>query len=201
MKNVSLSHGFTLVETMIAVMLLSMISLIGYQGVIFTIKQWNKGESILELSLYTYQSKSAIRQILAGIERTSYQRNGDYIYTFSGKHSTVKFITKFENTRQGGLYVCEFYANKAKSALVMSYGLFHPENGGFEKPYRMQYTVVLNDIEKIRFWYFGSQHGEAARWYRQWDAETRLPRLIKYELVMDNGVKEYSVAYIETSDV
>lgn len=186
---------------MVAVVLLSMISLIGYQGIIFTLNQWNRGENTLELSLYKYQSQSAIRQILSGIERTSYQYNDDYIYAFSGSHSTVKFITKFENTRQGGLYVCEFYTNKAKKTLVMSYGLFHPENGSFEKPYHMQTTIVLNDIETIRFWYFGSQHGETAKWYRQWDAEQKLPRLIRYELIQDNSIKEYSVAYVETSDI
>lgn len=201
MRNQFSQNGFTLIEMMVALVLLSMISLIGYQGVVFTIGQWNSGEQKLASSLYKYQSLSMMRKLLSRIERNSYQHDGEYIYAFSGKHTTLRFVSKFENTKQGGLYICELYGNEIRNNVEISYGLLHPENGYFDKPINMKSTEVLAGIEKIRFWYFGSQHGESGRWYKQWDAETRLPKLVKYEFVDLNGARTRSVIYVETSDI
>lgn len=197
----SVQNGFTLIEMLVALLLLSMISIIGYQGVIFTLNQWGKGEQKLAASQYKYQSNVVIRKMLSRIERSSYEKNGQYINSFAGKHHSLRFVSKFENIRQGGLYICELFANNDKKILELAYSLMHPENGQFDNPRHKNMTEVLKGIEKVRFWYFGSQNGEKSRWYDKWESETRFPKLVKYQLIDISGSVSESIVYIETADI
>lgn len=197
----STQNGFTLIEMLVALVLLSMISIIGYQGIIFALGQWNKGEQKLAISQYNYQSFSVIRKLLSRIEKSSYEKNGKTVYAFAGNHSTLKFVSKFEKTRQGGLYVCELYASKSNKNLELAYSLMHPENGQFENPRDISMTEVLTGIEKVRFWYFGSQSGEKSRWYKKWGTDQKIPKLVKYQVIATNGTVSESLVYVETSDI
>jgi prepilin-type N-terminal cleavage/methylation domain-containing protein len=194
-------NGFTLVEMMVAVLLLSMISVIGYQGIVFAAKQWGGGEEKLALAFNKHQSLTMLRKKLSAVERVSYSRNGKNVFSFEGLHDSLKFVSKFENAKQGGLYVCELSTLQTKGNVIFSYGLLHPENGGFSKPNNIQHTDVLSGIKKVNFWYFGSQRGERSKWYKRWNAESILPKLIKFRLMDKTGLYTESVIYIETSDV
>ena len=193
--------GFTLIEMLVALLLLSMISIIGYQGVIFTLGQWEKGEQKLADSQYKFHSVNAVRRMLSRIERNNYEKDGQYFLAFAGKHHSLKFVSKFENSRQGGLFICELSANEIGKNLELSYGLMHPENGRFDNPRDMSKTEVMTGIEKVRFWYFGSQNGERRQWYNEWDAKTRLPKMVKYLLIASDGTVSESIIFVETADI
>lgn len=195
----SKNSGFTLVEMMVALLLLSMISIVGYQGIVFAMKQWGAGEQKLSNDFNRYQSYKMMRNKLSSIERVTHSTNGKYVLSFVGKHKSLKFVSRFKNINQGGLYVCEFYGNKELKNIELTYGLLHPENGGFLKIKDIRRTEVLKDSKGIVFWYFGSWYGENKKWHRQWSSETQLPNMIKYIVIDDNNKKTESVIYVETA--
>ena len=178
-----------------------MISIIGYQGLIFTLSQWERGEQKLADSHYKFHSVNAVRRMLSRIERNNYEKDGQYFIAFAGKHQSLKFVSKFENSRQGGLYICELSANKIGKKLELAYSLLHPENGQFDNPRDMSKTEVMTGIEIVRFWYFGSQNGERGQWYSEWNAKTRLPKMVRYQLIASNGTVSESIIFVETADI
>ncbi|MDH5179742.1 MAG: prepilin-type N-terminal cleavage/methylation domain-containing protein [Gammaproteobacteria bacterium] len=199
-QNIS-QQGFTLVEMMVALLLLSMITIIGYQGIGFDVQQWHKGEEKTARAMERYQAGSMLRTKLSALERLGYEKNGQNLLAFQGLSDSIKFISRFENTRQGGLYTCLVSAHKQHKRIELRYGLYHPENGGFDAPHNTRMTEIMSGVSMLRFWYFGSRDSGQERWYDDWQASNSLPKLIKYRYTLTDGSVGESIIYVETAGV
>ena len=56
MYTLTRNNGFTLIEMLVVIVLLSMMSIVGYQSVVFVVKRWEGGEKIMSYLLNDYQS-------------------------------------------------------------------------------------------------------------------------------------------------
>lgn len=195
------SHsGFTLVEMLVALLLLSMIAVIGYSGVIFSLQQWRAGEARITRSLEQGRGIAQVRKMLSEMERTSEFGERSTSITFEGNHDNIRFVSRLEGIRNSGLYVCALYVDAKQEKLLLSHGIYHPENGSFAKPKRMRLTEVMNNTRHISFDYFGSLHGEQHRWYQNWNSSTSLPRFIRISLVDHDNNRYQSMIGVDTSD-
>ncbi len=195
------NSGFTLVEMLVAVMLLSMIAVIGYSGVIFSLQQWRAGEARITQSLEQGRGIAQIRKMLSEMERTSEFSERSTSITFEGNRNNIRFVSRLEGIANSGLYVCKLYVDLTQMKLLLSHGIYHPENGSFTKPKRMRLTEVMNNTRRIQFDYFGSLNGEQHRWYQYWNSSTSLPRFIRVSLVDEKNNRHESMIGVETSDV
>jgi prepilin-type N-terminal cleavage/methylation domain-containing protein len=195
------NSGFTLVEMLVAVLLLSLIAVIGYSGVIFSLQQWRNGEARITQSLEQGRGIAQVRKMLSEMERTSEFGGRSTSITFEGNHDNIRFVSRLEGIRNSGLYVCKLYIDPQQKKLLLSHGVYHPENGSFAKPKRMRLTEVMSNTGHIRFEYFGSLHGEQHRWYQNWNSSTSLPRFIRISFVGQDNNRYESMIGVETSDV
>jgi len=162
--------GFTLIETVISLVLLSFIALIGYQGLIFGMEQWRKGHDRLE-SRYAYQQAMGwVRNTVGTQERVVDRRISLRSLVFDGKPGSVEFVARFERARRGGLYVTRLFHDPQDSRLKVSYYLHHPE------------------IDP------------RARWHDAWSDAATLPRLIRIEIETVDGVNYQSIVSVLTSN-
>ena len=119
--------GFTLIETVISLVLLSFIAMIGYQGLIFAMEQWQKGHERLEFRQAYQQAMSWVRHSFGSAERVVYRNGSRHHYRFDGTLQSVEFVARFDRARRGGLYVTRLFHDPADNSLRVSYYLYHPE--------------------------------------------------------------------------
>ena len=193
-------NGFTLIETVISLVLLSFIALIGYQGLVFGMEQWRKGHERLE-SGYAYQQAIGwVRNAVGSAERIIDRRVTEQVYRFDGGASAVEFITRFERARRGGLYVTRLYHDAAANSLRVSYYLHHPEVDPQQAGIEPDSVIILEDVAALTISYYGKAKTEKSlRWHADWHRHLQLPRLIRLDLETVDGIKHQSIVSVLTS--
>ena len=193
--------GFTLIETVISLVLLSFIAMIGYQGLIFGMEQWQKGHERLEFRQAYHQAMGWVRNSVGTAEKVIDRRISPRYYRFDGAPRSVEFITRFERARRGGLYVTRLFHDPAAKSIRVSYYLYHPEiddprKAGLEP----DSVTILEDVASMRVSYYGKNSGKAAQWQDSWQEALRLPRLLRLDIETVDGVKHRSIVSVLTSN-
>ena len=192
--------GFTLIETVISLVLLSFIALIGYQGLAFGMEQWRKGHERLEFGYAYQQAVGWLRNSLGAAEKVADRRVRQTQLLFDGDARGVEFVTRFERARRGGLYVTRLFHDAADNSLQVSYTLYHPEIDLEESGIEPDRVTVLADIASLTISYYGKAKGERSlRWHADWRKNQELPRLIRLDLETVDGIKHQSIVSVLTS--
>ena len=193
-------RGFTLIETVISLVLLSFIALIGYQGLIFGMEQWRKGHDRLE-SRYAYQQAMGwVRNAVGTSERVVDRRISLRSLVFDGQPNSVEFVARFDRARRGGLYVTRLFHDPRDNRLKVSYYLHHPDIVPRGEAFDPGQVTILPDIAVLRLSYYGNNRGKTARWHDAWRDAATLPRLIRFEIETVDGVNYRSIVSVVTSN-
>ena len=192
--------GFTLIETVISLVLLSFIAMIGYQGLIFGMEQWRKGHDRLEFRQAYQQAMGWVRNSVGTAEKVIDRRVSLRHYRFDGAPQSVEFVTRFERARRGGLYVTRLFHDPADNSLRVSYYLYHPEIDPHKAGLQPDNVTILEGVASMRLSYYGRQNGKAARWQDSWNNVSQLPRLLRIDIETVDGIKHRSVVSVLTSN-
>jgi prepilin-type N-terminal cleavage/methylation domain-containing protein len=195
------SHsGFTLIETVISLVLLSFIALIGYQGLAFGMEQWRKGHEKLESGYAYQQAMGWVRNSLGTAEKVVDRRVSLREYLFNGGAQNVMFVARFARARRGGLYVTRLFHDAADNSLQVSYYLYHPEIDPQKTGIEPDRVTILEDVAALKISYYGKARGEKSlRWHADWRKNLKLPRLIRLDLETVDGTKHQSIVSVLTS--
>jgi prepilin-type N-terminal cleavage/methylation domain-containing protein len=192
--------GFTLVETVISLLLLSFIALIGYQGLAFGMEQWRKGHQRLEFGYAYQQAIGWARNSIGSAEKVVDRRVRPPTYLFDGGPRGVEFVTRFDRARRGGLYVTRLFHDAADNSLQVSYYLYHPEIDPEKAGIEPDRVTILENIAALKISYYGKARGEKSlRWHADWRKNKKLPRLIRLDLETVDGIKHQSIVSVLTS--
>ncbi len=193
--------GFTLIETMIALVLLSFVTVIGYQGVVFATEQWHKGEARLQSAYDYHQASGWMRARLGSAEQTTAFGGNGKSLLFDGKAGEVEFVTRFDRARQPGLYVTRVYLDERDHSLYVAYYLHHPQVEPGLEQFEPQRVKLLPDVASLRISYYGRSTGQRKKaWQPSWRDENSLPQLVKLEIETVDGVKHESFISVLTSN-
>lgn len=192
--------GFTLIETVISLVLLSFIALIGYQGLAFGMEQWRKGHDRLEFRQAYQQALGWMRNSIGSAERVVDRRTTQQAYRFSGDATAVEFVARFERARRGGLYVTRVFHDTIDNSLQVSYYLHHPEIDPQADQFEPDRVTLLENVGKLKISYYGQAKDEKTlRWHAGWGKSMKLPRLIRLDLETVDGIKHQSILSVLTS--
>jgi prepilin-type N-terminal cleavage/methylation domain-containing protein len=192
--------GFTLIETVISLVLLSFIALIGYQGLAFGMEQWRKGHQKLEFGYAYQQAMGWVRNSLGTAEKVAEQRVSRNHYLFDGGARSVEFVTRFDRARRGGLYVTRLFHDADDHSLQVSYYLYHPEIDPDKTGIEPDRVTILEDVASLKISYYGKAGSKrSASWHADWRKNFKLPRLIRLDLETVDGIKYQSIVSVLTS--
>jgi hypothetical protein len=183
----------------VSLMLLSLITIIGYQGLMFGLKQWQNGSDKMSFQYDYFQAESWLRQKLGTSEKIPAPHSKDYNYLFTGKPDSLKFVARYNRSNDAGLYVNKIKLNKIENRLYVSYYLHHPDieadslAGGTAK------VVLLSEVHSIAFLYYGNRKGKAARWHKNWEDAQHFPKLVRVKIQSNNGQLYESTIHMATS--
>jgi len=185
---------------MISLTLLSFITVIGYQGLMFSVKQWQHGGDKMTLQYDYYQTMSWIRNKIGAAVIVQTPSGNNYNYLFNGDRGNVEFVARYNRTRRGGLYVNKIFFDEDDKSIYVSYYLHHPDIKFKTDNFVPEQIALLSNVKSIKFSYYGRKIGGVAGWHDNWKNANSLPRLIKVNIENEVGEHFESTIHIATSN-
>jgi len=189
------AHGFTLVEVLVAMTLLSLVLVTLYSGLYSAGQSWQAGERQIKanenqrLELAFLQKK-----ISSAIPLTLYDAQYNKVL-FEGEEDSISFVSTLPSHRGGEwVYLITLRPVEQDSGKVLELA-YEPIRTIMDLPDdESTDATVLTLIENlgiIEFRYFGSERiNLEPDWYSTWEVHDRLPDLVEIRIKMA-GANEY----------
>ena len=188
------SHGFTLVELLVGLSLLSLLTLLLFGGFRFGLRAWEVGSARLEGTDAVAAAQSLLRRefseaqpVLVGTPTETTP------VLFSGAADRLTFVAPLPAHRgTGGFHIFELALRPAGATTSTNDLLlrWHPYRADDTAPDfdPKDESVVLSDVDAINLSYFGSPtQGAPAHWLELWDGRLGLPKLVRLQVVFPPG--------------
>jgi general secretion pathway protein J len=172
-------NGFTLLELLVAMVLLSLVFLVLNSSFQLTTKIWSRDLDAARQQFVPVSS--LLRSLLSQVKPVEVENSGTeqrHIYFF-GEARSLRFIGPMPSTMGiSGLYEGYLHVTEAQGgdSLVLDYRLWH-ERGEWRS------ATIAEHLEGFEFSYFGYRGArEAPRWYDEWQALRSVPDLIRLRI-------------------
>lgn len=198
--------GFTLLELLISLVLISLIVTMLFGGLRLGSQGWERSDEHVERTDNIRLVREFIRRSLAQVRPVWYGDGKQKEILFQGDTEILEWVTPMsEHVGPGGLMLVRLSVTELdrKKQLVMTRWLYHPEIlegnsavpaweplkevGGSEKASAKgvfgKHTLI-GDVETFEFSYFGrAQPGEEPDWHTEWEHPAKLPELVRMRLL------------------
>lgn len=175
--------GFTLVELLVALVLLSFLFLLLIGGLQFGTKIWSEREPAFSHTSQALAVQDLLRRLLSEARPVMVQtdKTKPQQAFFVGTQNSVRFVAPMlRHLGMGGFYEVALHLAKGDSDqsgnLEMSWRVF-PQGADEQR------VVLLDNVSRIEFAFFGPPRpNEAPRWSTEWRDKQYLPDLVRVHL-------------------
>jgi len=186
------ARGFTLVELLLALGLMSMLLALAYGGLRASTRATDKGQTILEDSSRIRMAHQFVRKQLNQMAPLVFAQSDDQQVrtVFEGEPKRIRYVAPMPGYLGfGGPQVQELEVVSWNEgyALVLSHALLQ----GFEEGnlYLREPIVLMENIEFAEFGFLGrDETGELAGWTNQWEQTDLLPDAVSLEIEFGEDV-------------
>lgn len=183
------SSGFTLMETLIALVLLGVMFTILLSGLRLGASSWDAAQNRVEESTeWAIAARFLQRQIGYARQVERFDPPADEpALAFRGASDEVAFVAPLPaHLGGGGLSWIHLYVERG-SGLMLRHGLFHPDTAGPDGPHDPETRRLLEEVEALRVRYYGrTPDTEGYAWHDTWSAD-ELPYLVALTLTRTDG--------------
>jgi len=185
------SRGFTLVELLLAISLMSMLMALAYGGLHASTRAADRGRQILEESSRIRMAHQFVRKQLNQMIPLVFLEGDvpEERTVFEGSSEKIRFVGPMPGYLGfGGPQVQEFAFERSDDGLVLV--VSHALLQGFEEAnlYERAAIPLIGRIEHAQFQFLGvDEQGELAGWTSVWDQPSVLPLAVSLEIEFDEG--------------
>lgn len=187
------SAGFTLVELMVALLLLALISGVLYGSLSLSASSWDKGEAKADQAEDMRQTAEFLRQALTAEHPLRLHRAVDQPLYFAGASDSLAFAAATPGRVGGGIYYFRIglAASGQSSRLLLSRTI--PDYSAIKPPSfdSAEASVLADGIAQLKFSYFGRDPDANdvvdPTWRDHWDDPQILPLLIRMDVKTAQG--------------
>lgn len=185
-------EGFTLIEVLIAMTLLSIMVVLLFGSLKICADSWEKGESkmtdVNEVAVVYNFFQQHLSTTLPVWNDFS---QGEKVFSFQGKTQSLQFISTFPaSAGKSGLQLFSLSLQEEDKEQVIKVTLspFVPSAGGKKEQHKEEVTLI-GHVNDLTLAYFGSEEGaNESSWMNEWLEKSVLPRLVKINIKLDNGI-------------
>jgi len=191
-------RGFTLIEVLIAMTLLSIMVVLLFSSLRICAQSWEQGENkITEVNevavVYNFFQRhlsSAIPLWNDFAASGAATENKDKTFSFQGKKQFLQFVSVFPaSAGRSGMQLFSIRPQQQDGEQVIKVTLtpFFPVAEGEE--WRQEEVVLLRHVSDFSLAYFGAaDDGGVSRWQDEWLEKDVQPRLVKININTTNGI-------------
>ena len=177
------SAGFTLVELLVAIMILSLFMTASMGAVRVASKSWAAGQQRADATEQMRAVADFLRRQFSQLPALTVGEGNDERLAFVGAGEGVMFVTSAPQYSQGpGLvtYVLRGETVDGETLLTLRYAAFDPGNEEFVLPDRNNRIVLAREFDTIEFRYYGAPtEDDMVEWLDAWPEDAELyPRAV-----------------------
>ena len=186
------ASGFTLVELLLALTLMSMLLALAYGGLRASTRATEKGQRVLEESGRIRMAHQFVRKQFNQMAPLAFEisEEGEERTVFIGSAQRVRYVAPMPGYLGfGGPQVqeLEFVRGENGYDLVLSHALL--QNFEEEALYAREPIFLLGNIERAEFSFLGrDEEGELTQWSSSWDTPSILPSSIAMDIEFSEDV-------------
>jgi general secretion pathway protein J len=188
--------GFTLIEIVVAMVLLATMLLLLYSALSFSVRSWDAGDAAGRRVADRRIGESFLRREVSELfpmrwkEATMPQLR----FAFEGEKDHLRFVSsRPAGITQGGLSLvgvevqAEALPSRRKN-LVMRRAMPDDEQKSFAPLDAAQPTVLIEGVENVSFEYFGAENDfTQPQWNDAWKWPARIPEMIRVRIQAEDG--------------
>lgn len=195
--NRRLSYGFTLIEVLIAMTLLSVMMTLLFGAMRICADSWEKGESkvadVSEIAAVYSFFQRHLRTAIPLSDGLSADPNFGETFAFQGEANKMQFVSSFPaSVGQSGLQLITLqveHDDDAGQKLTATLTPFYPAALGsdWETEKRDSEVDVIQHVRSFELHYFGPDDiGSEPYWQDKWSDKEFHPRLVKISIVLED---------------
>ncbi|MEW8624237.1 MAG: prepilin-type N-terminal cleavage/methylation domain-containing protein [Candidatus Thiodiazotropha sp.] len=184
------SAGFTLLEIMIALLLLAVITTTSVSMLFLNIKGWERVADNSDKQLAELLTMARVEQIIRNMIPLNWQQqNRTRLLSFTGDARQVQFIAPAPQQYQpGGLFEYRLALEddfEQGASLVLDYIPYNPKKSQFVLPQEGRRRLLLSGLEHVEFSYFGLlPNRNEPEWSDLWEQlNNNYPELVKISFI------------------
>jgi general secretion pathway protein J len=184
------AQGFTLMEVLIAMTLLSIMVVLLFASLKTCADSWEKGEA----KIAAVNEVAVVYQFFKRHLATAQPLRNDFkpedsTFSFQGDAHTLSFVSAFPaSAAKAGLQLFSLRMLEEDDDRYLQVTLtpFFAPPKGEELP--KDEVTLLNHVQSISLAYFGNtQNGDEGAWQQEWLERDNLPRLVKISIELNNS--------------
>ena len=185
--------GFTLVELMVALLLLALMSSILYGSLSLSATSWDRGEAKAEQAGDMRQTGEFLRQALTAEHPLRLHKALDQPLYFAGASDSLAFAGATPGRVGGGIYYFRIALAPSGESSKLLLSRMIPDYTALKPPSfdGADASVLADGIAQLKFSYFGRDPDAAdvvdPSWRDHWDDPQILPLLIRMEVKTAQG--------------
>ena len=182
------NKGFTLLEVMLAMTLLSIMVVLLFSSLKIGAESWNKGESkIAEVNEKAVVYQFFKRHLPSIRPLWNDFSEDERSYSFKGERDTFQFVSVFPvSAARKGLQLFEVVPDKSEKGVIkVIVSPFYPTIE--DQQWEPEEVVLLENVEEFEVSYFGKDDSNSeAVWLDSWQEKEYLPTLLKIKIVLED---------------
>ncbi len=185
----SSQRGFTLIEVLIGMTLLSMMVTLLFSSLMMCGKSWEQGEAKMAqvnqmATTYHFFQRHLTKAMPLWRDADD---KGEALFSFQGDEQKLEFVSTFPASaeRSGSqLFTLNWEKNNKQSILTVGVQPFFTDPKQISEA---DFVDVLNSVDSFELSYFGldADTGEY-RWQKNWLHRDTMPRLVKVSIAIEN---------------
>jgi len=180
-----IQSGFTLVEVVLAMVLLGTMMLLLYGGINFSLRSWNAGDANGRRVADGQIADNFLRREVGELYPMRWQDPNVLRYAFEGKQHDLRFVSsRRAGVSAGGLSVVAIQAEQGSAPRTFDLTMRRAQASGdvndFSPLEQAKPSVLLAGIEGVDFAYFGAVNDFSdPEWTDDWKYPARMPQLVR----------------------
>lgn len=183
--------GFTLIEVLIAMSLLSIMVVLLFASLKICAQSWEKGENkIADVNEVAVVYNFFQRNLSTAIPLwNDFTENEEKTFSFQGKKQSLQFVSVFPaSAGRTGMQLFSIEPQQQDNEQVIKVALtpFFPVTEG--EAWNKEEAVLLKHVSNFSLAYFGAGDDGESGWQDEWLAKDVQPRLVKISISTANGI-------------
>jgi general secretion pathway protein J len=185
--------GFTLIEVVVAMVLLAVTMLLLYSGLSFALRSWDAGDVNGRRTAERRLGENFLRRELSELFPMRWKDPMQLKMAFEGGSARLRFVSaRPAGLQMGGLSLVgievEEDREKRSKDLVMYRAMPDDEAKDFGPLEKGERHMLIPGVDHVEFAYFGAENDfTEPKWNDAWDFPARIPDLVRIRLRATDG--------------